>query len=228
MYSPLKLLPSLSLLLTLSVPILSAPRPESVGAGGPCTEPEIQVQNSQKLKQGPFLVSGARSDANPGGGQASWSNTWSVSTTITVSIGGDLDITRDFTKILSLGAAFTPGFSISITTGSATAANTVCPANTGSGNNYTITWGLQYYQYSYQLTGTKTYGGYDPLMNQCDADQIEHGRGDDVGKPLPWSVIFPASQAGAQNNAQNEIEFQCCTDTESSPWPNSPVCPAAS
>ena len=97
-----------------------------------------------------------------------------------------------------------------------------CPANTG-GNNDTITWGLQYYQYSYSLTGTKSYGGYNPLMTDCDSDQIEH-----QNQVLPWNAVFPAKQAGAMNDASDEIEFQCCTDTESDPWPGSPVCPAAS
>ena len=61
------------------------------------------------------------------------------------------------------------------------------------------------------------------LDNDCDSDQIEN-----AGKTLPWNGIFPAKQAGALNDAQGEIEFQCCTDTESDPWPGSPVCPAAS
>ena len=98
-----------------------------------------------------------------------------------------------------------------------------CPSNTGSGTNDTITWGLQYYQYSYSLTGTKSYGGYYVLMNDCDTEQIEN-----AGKTLAWNGIFPAKQVGAMNDAQGEIEFQCCTDTESDPWPGSPICPAAS
>ena len=99
-----------------------------------------------------------------------------------------------------------------------------CPANTGSGTNDTITWGLQYYQYSYSVKGTKTYSGYDPLMRDCNADEIAHRN----GGTFPWSAIFPAKQSGALDDAQKEIEFQCCTDTESDPWPGSPICPAAS
>ena len=99
-----------------------------------------------------------------------------------------------------------------------------CPSNTGRGINDTITWGLQYYQYSYSVTGTKTYGGYDPLMRDCNADEIAHKN----GGTFPWSAIFLTKQTRALDDAQNEIEFQCCTDTESDPWPGSPVCPAAS
>ncbi|KAL8771234.1 MAG: hypothetical protein Q9203_003011, partial [Teloschistes exilis] len=43
------------------------PRPESVGAAGPCSDPELDVTSVTKVKQGPFLVSGARVDANPSG-----------------------------------------------------------------------------------------------------------------------------------------------------------------
>lgn len=47
-----------------------SPRPESVkGAGGTCSPPSLAVTSANKLKQGPYLVSGARSDANPGGGK---------------------------------------------------------------------------------------------------------------------------------------------------------------
>lgn len=74
------------------------------------------------------------------------------------------------------------------------------------------------------MTGTKTYGGYDPMMRDCDADEIAHAD----GGIFPWNGVFPAKQAGALNDAQGEIVFQCCTDTESDPWPGSPVCPAAS
>ncbi|KAI4253101.1 MAG: hypothetical protein LQ352_003911, partial [Teloschistes flavicans] len=55
---------SLLTLLTLSSAL---PKPESVGAGGPCSDPELDVTSVTKVKQGPFLVSGARVDANPNG-----------------------------------------------------------------------------------------------------------------------------------------------------------------
>lgn len=45
------------------------PSPESIGAGGECFEPVITVSSVEKVKQGPFLVTGARADANPGGGE---------------------------------------------------------------------------------------------------------------------------------------------------------------
>lgn len=62
------------------------------------------------------------------------------------------------------------------------------------------------------------------MMRDCDADEIAHAD----GGIFPWNGVFPAKQAGALNDAQGEIVFQCCTDTESDPWPGSPVCPAAS
>lgn len=99
-----------------------------------------------------------------------------------------------------------------------------CPATTGSGINDTITWGLQYYPYSHAVTGTKKYNGYDSLTRDCNADEIAHKS----GGTFPWSAIFPAKQTGALDDAQNEIEFQCRTDTESDSWPGIPVCPAAS
>ena len=46
-----------------------APSPESVGAGGECFDPVITVSSVEKVKQGPYLVTGARADANPGGGK---------------------------------------------------------------------------------------------------------------------------------------------------------------
>ena len=78
-----------------------------------------------------------------------------------------------------------------------------CPANSGSGTNDTITWGLQYYQYSYTVTGTKTYSSWDPLMRDCNADEIAHRN----GGTFPWSATFPAKQSGALDDAQKEIEF---------------------
>ena len=61
-------------------------------------------------------------------------------------------------------------------------------------------------------------------MRCSDSDTIEHKNDGTV----PYDAFFPAKQAGALNEAQSEIEFECCTDTESDPWPGVPVCPAAS
>ena len=81
----------------------------------------------------------------------------------------------DITKIITLGLGLNPSFSIAKTTGTAVSAITACPAN--ALYNYTITWGLQDYQYQWHVTGTKEYGGWDPLMRDCDADQIAHKDG---------------------------------------------------
>ena len=71
MFSTIELLTSISRILSLVGPALSAPRarPESVGADGTCSPPTYEIQTATKLKQGPYLVSGARSDANAGGGE---------------------------------------------------------------------------------------------------------------------------------------------------------------
>ena len=55
------------MILSLSGTALAAPqpRPEQPGSLGTCPTPEIAVSTATKLKQGPYLVSGARSDANP-------------------------------------------------------------------------------------------------------------------------------------------------------------------
>ena len=73
MVSTIELLTSVSCILSLVGPALSAPRarPESVGADGTCSPPTYEIQTAKKLKQGPYLVSGARSDANAGGGELS-------------------------------------------------------------------------------------------------------------------------------------------------------------
>ena len=128
---------------------------------------------------------------------------------------------RDFTKILTLGIGLNPSFSISKTTGTAVSAIAGCPSN--KLYNYTITWGLQDYQYQWHVIGTKEYGGYDPLMRNCDADQIAHKD----GGTFPFEMYYPAQQAGAQDDASSEVEFQCCTDSMSGTYPNNPVCPAA-
>ena len=47
----------------------AAPRPETVGAGGTCEPPDVEVQGAVKFKDGPYLVTGARVDANPNGGK---------------------------------------------------------------------------------------------------------------------------------------------------------------
>ena len=71
MFSTIELLTSVSCILSLAGPALSAPRarPESPGADGTCSPPTYDIQSATKLKQGPYLVSGARSDANSGGGE---------------------------------------------------------------------------------------------------------------------------------------------------------------
>lgn len=109
MHSTLNLLTSVSLILSLSGTAFTAPRPrpESPGADGTCSPPVIAVSTATKLKQGPYLVAGARSDANPNGGkqlsihlglwternlsigEASFTNQYSISTTYT--IGGAFD-----------------------------------------------------------------------------------------------------------------------------------------
>ena len=59
----------LPLLLSIIALASTAPiaSPESVGADGDCFPPVITVTSATKLKQGPWLVSGARADANPNG-----------------------------------------------------------------------------------------------------------------------------------------------------------------
>lgn len=48
-----------------------APAPEVPGANGQCERPIIYVDSVVKSgKQGPYLVSGARADANPNGGES--------------------------------------------------------------------------------------------------------------------------------------------------------------
>ena len=173
-------------------------------------------------------------------GAASFTKAYQVSTTITG--GGSLILsalaspigrlplakstdtpTSDYEKIASLGLAISPNFEISTTTGTATSATIICPTNKDTGTNDTITWGLQYYQYSYEVQGTKGYGGWDPMMRNCDADQIAHKQ----GGTFPYDMTFPAKQTGAQDDASAEVEFQCCTDTMSDSFLGSPVCPAA-
>ena len=67
MHSTLNLLTSVSLILSLSGTAFAVPRPvpEQKGALGTCSTPVIAVSTAVKLKQGPYLVTGARSDANP-------------------------------------------------------------------------------------------------------------------------------------------------------------------
>ena len=61
--------PVLLSLLSLSLLASAAPvtSPETVGADADCFTPVITVTSATKLKQGPWLVSGARADANPNG-----------------------------------------------------------------------------------------------------------------------------------------------------------------
>ena len=55
--------------LQLFAAVMASPVPESVGAGGECTKPDIKVSSVDKVKLGPFLVTGATTLANPNGGQ---------------------------------------------------------------------------------------------------------------------------------------------------------------
>ena len=66
----LRVLSSILLILSHSATVLSLPRasPEDRGSDGTCSDPVIAVSTATKIKQGPYLVLGARSDANPGGG----------------------------------------------------------------------------------------------------------------------------------------------------------------
>ncbi|KAL8671417.1 MAG: hypothetical protein Q9168_004090, partial [Polycauliona sp. 1 TL-2023] len=144
-----------------AIPLAS---PESVGAGGECSPPDVTIFSTEKQKQGPYLVSGARSDANPHGGVASFGNLWSV--TYTYQVGGGLDISREFSGIFD---KVTGGldFEFSYSIGKATAFNTVtaCPPN--DLYNYTITWGLQDYRYVWHITGQLAYGADKDPLARC-------------------------------------------------------------
>lgn len=129
--------------------------------------------------------------------------------------------TADITKILTLGIGLDPSFSISKTKGTATAAIGGCPANDHF--NYTITWGLEATVWNWHVVGTKTYGGWDPLMRNCDADQIAHKD----GGTFPYDAYFPIKQEGAEDGSDAEVTFTCCTDSRGPPFPNNPVCPNA-
>ena len=61
-------------------------------------------------------------------------------------------------------------------------------------------------------------------MRDCNEDEIAHKD----GGTFAYDMTFPAKQTGSQDGADAEVEFQCCTDTESDGVPGSPVCPAAS
>ncbi|KAI4098544.1 MAG: hypothetical protein L6R37_006449 [Teloschistes peruensis] len=206
-------------LLTLLTLSSALPRPESVGAGGPCSDPELDVTSVTKVKQGPFLVSGARVDANPSGGAASFTKTYNVA--VTVQGGAGLDLDHDFSQLLKKGLGLEASFSISKTTITGVSGTVICPTNTLK--NDTITWGLIHWDYKYTVTGTKSYGGYNPLMNHCSADEIEHAGEQGV----PFSITSPALQGGSDEGASAEVEFQCCTDSRSGGWVGSPVCPDA-
>ncbi|KAL8690851.1 MAG: hypothetical protein Q9218_003801 [Villophora microphyllina] len=161
--------PSIPLLALLALSA-ALPTPESVGAGGPCEDPTLDVSSVTKIKEGPFLVSGARVDANPNGGAASFTKIYSVG--VTVEGGAGLDLDHDFAKILKKGLGLDASFSISKTTTTGVSGTVICPTNTLK--NETITWGMIHWDYKYTTVGTKSYGGYNPLMNHCSADEIEH------------------------------------------------------
>ncbi|KAL8762213.1 MAG: hypothetical protein Q9194_007589 [Teloschistes cf. exilis] len=182
-----------------SIPLLSLltlssalPRPESKGALGPCSDPELDVTSVTKVKQA-----------------------------ITVQGGAGLDLDHDFSQLLKKGLGLEASFSISKTTITGVSGTVICPTNTLK--NDTITWGLIHWDYKYTVTGTKSYGGYNPLMNHCSADEIEHAGEQGV----PFSITSPALQGGSDEGASAEVEFQCCTDSRSGGWVGSPVCPDA-
>lgn len=65
---------SLTVLALSTIPaIIALPlaSPETVGAGGECSRPTVKVNSVNKIKLGPFLVTGATTDASPGGTQYS-------------------------------------------------------------------------------------------------------------------------------------------------------------
>ena len=130
---------------------------------------------------------------------------------------------RDFEKIATLGFGLDASFSVSKTTGSSIAVNVGCPPNKDS--PYNITWGLVDYTYSWKVTGRKMFmQGYDPMMKGCIDGDIADDR---KGGERPFTNIYPAKQAGAQDGSDIQIEFQCCTDSYGNPYAGSPVCPDA-
>ncbi|KAL8951169.1 MAG: hypothetical protein Q9222_002829 [Ikaeria aurantiellina] len=196
-----------------------AASPETVGANGECPPPEIQVFSNEKVKQGPYLVAGARSDAGPHGGVASFGNSWSV--TNTLQYGGGLDIAQAFASIAKEATA-TLGFEFSYSTSKTTAFNTITACAPNDLYNYTITWGLQDWRYSWHITGQMTFGGHDPLA-RCSGDRVKF-----AGQTVPYDVYVPAVQEGASSNAGAEIQFGCCTDSRGPTYPDYAVCPDAS
>ncbi|KAL8804413.1 MAG: hypothetical protein Q9200_005845 [Gallowayella weberi] len=177
--------------------------PEQRGASGECSEPDVEIINTEKQKQGPYLVSGARSDANPHGVIAT--------KTPRREFGGIF-------KKVTAGLDFEFSYSV----GKATAFNTItaCPPN--DLYNYTITWGLQDYRYVWYIKGNLHY--YDPRdpLTRCSGDRDKYR-----GQTVPFDLYVPATQAGAKDDAAAEVQFQCCTDSRSGSYPDSPVCPNA-
>ncbi|KAL8836175.1 MAG: hypothetical protein Q9170_003028 [Blastenia crenularia] len=104
------------------------PRPETVGAGGTCEPPDVEVQGALKIKDGPHLVTGARVDANPNEGGASFTQHYSV--TITKQGGVDVDLDSDFSKILKKGLGFDAESSVSRGDTAGVSGTVICPQNT--------------------------------------------------------------------------------------------------
>lgn len=113
-------------------------------------------------------------------------------------------------------------FEFSYSVAKATAFNTItaCPPN--DLYNYTITWGLQDYRYIWYIRGSlKYYNPKDPLI-RCSGDRDKYR-----GQTVPFDLWVPATQAGAKDDAAAEVQFQCCTDSRSGNYPDSPMCPNA-
>jgi hypothetical protein len=76
------------------------------------------------------------------------------------------------------------------------------------------------YVYNYDTIGTKTYGGYNPLMRDCNADEI--ARKD--GGTFDFNISLPATQQGSSNSVDIEVEFACCSNQLSTGLPGGAVC----
>ncbi|KAL8850887.1 MAG: hypothetical protein Q9221_004200 [Calogaya cf. arnoldii] len=200
----------LPLALLTSIPASPLASPESVGAGGDCSPPDVEIFSTEEQKPAPYLVSGARSDANPHGVPPSKDHS--------INLSPPGEFTSIFKKV-------TAGldFSINYSVGKATAFNTItgCPPN--DLYNYTITLGLQDYRYIWHITGNLKYGAaHDPLA-RCSGDRLKYR-----GQTVLFTLDVPATQAGAKDDAAAEVQFQCCTDSRGETYPVSPVSPDAS
>ncbi|KAL8800272.1 MAG: hypothetical protein Q9182_005296 [Xanthomendoza sp. 2 TL-2023] len=135
--------------------------------------------------------------------------------------GGGLDISKEFGGIFKKVTAGLD-FEFSYSVGKATAFNTItaCPPN--DLYNYTITWGLQDYRYVWYIRGNLHYYNPRDPLTRCSGDRDKYR-----GQTVPFDLYVPATQAGAKDDAAAEVQFQCCTDSRSGSYPDSPVCPNA-